>query len=159
MEYRNPQWSVNNFIDCEINHPKFGWIPFTADPNDTGTFFDVAELYDEMKEDSTILPYVPLPPEPPEVPAQITRRQCAMQMFVTEMITGNEAIVMTQSGIPPAAVQVYIDTLPEQDRTMAIMDFAATNYFRDNPLIDALMLANGMTKEEVDQFFIEAFVR
>lgn len=21
-------------IDCEINHPNLGWIPFTADPND-----------------------------------------------------------------------------------------------------------------------------
>lgn len=30
--------SVNSLpdgqIDCEINHPQFGWIPFTADPND-----------------------------------------------------------------------------------------------------------------------------
>ena len=100
------------------------------------------------------------PPAPPPIPPEsITRRQCAMQMFITEMITGAEAIAMTQSGIPPAAVQVYIDTLPEPDRTMAIMDFAATNYFRDNPLLDALMLANGMTNEEVDQFFIEAFLR
>ena len=100
------------------------------------------------------------PPAPPPIPPEsITRRQCAMQMFITEMITGAEAIAMTQSGIPPASVQVYIDTLPEPDRTMAIMDFAATNYFRNNPLIDALMLANGMTNEEVDQFFIEAFVR
>lgn len=107
--------------------------------------------------DGTTFIEPPLPtPIPPE---SITRRQCAMQMFVTEMITSNEAIAMTQSGIPPTSVQIYIDTLPEPDRTMAIMDFAATNYFRNNPLIDALMLTNGMTNEEVDQFFIEASVR
>ena len=156
MEYRNPQWSVNNFIDCEINHPKFGWIPFTADPNDTGTFFDVAELYDEMKEDSTILPYVPLPPEPPEVPAQITRRQCAVMMLSQNMITSQEAILMTQSGIPPANVQTYFDAMSEPQRTMAIIDFAATNYFRNNPLLADLMAANGMTEQQVDQFFIDA---
>jgi hypothetical protein len=153
MEYRNPQWSVNNFIDCEINHPKFGWIPFTADRNDTGTFFDVAELYDEMKEDPSILPYVPLPPE---VPAQITRRQCAMMMLSQNMITGQEAISMTQSGIPPANVQAYFDAMPEPQRTMAIIDFAAINYFRDNPLLADLMIANGMTEQQVDQFFIDA---
>lgn len=153
MEYRNPQWSVNNFIDCEINHPQFGWIPFTADPNDKGTFFDVAELYNEMKEDPSILPYVP---PSPEVPAQITRRQCAMMMLSQNMITGQEAILMTQSGIPPANVQTYFDAMPEPQRTMAIIDFAATNYYRNNPLLSDLMLANGMTEQQVDQFFIDA---
>jgi hypothetical protein len=153
MEYRNPQWSANNFIDCEINHPQFGWIPFTADPNDNGTFFDVAELYNEMKEDPSILPYVP---PLPEVPAQITRRQCAVMMLSQNMITGQEAILMTQSGIPPANVQTYFDAMPEPQRTMAIIDFAAVNYYRNNPLLADLMAANGMTEQQVDQFFIDA---
>lgn len=34
MEYRNPIYTVDGRINCEINHPEFGWIPFTADPND-----------------------------------------------------------------------------------------------------------------------------
>jgi hypothetical protein len=24
----------NGTIDCDFEHPKYGWIPFTADPND-----------------------------------------------------------------------------------------------------------------------------
>lgn len=24
----------NGTIDCELLHPQFGWVPFTADPND-----------------------------------------------------------------------------------------------------------------------------
>jgi len=37
MEARNPQYSKadNSTIDVEVNHPTHGWIPFTADPNDT----------------------------------------------------------------------------------------------------------------------------
>lgn len=96
------------------------------------------------------------PPSPPSVPDSITRRQCAMMMFSLQMISGPEAIAMTQSGIPPAAIQGYLDTLPEPQRTMATMDFAATNYFRNNPLLAALMAANNMTEEQVDQFFISA---
>lgn len=34
MEIRNPRFNARGSIDCEINHPEFGWIPFTADPND-----------------------------------------------------------------------------------------------------------------------------
>lgn len=99
----------------------------------------------------------PIPPEPePVVPEHITRRQCAMQLFTLNMITSEEAISMTQTGTPPASVMAYIDTLEEPQRTMAIMDFAATNYYRDNPLLAALMTANGMTDAQVDKFFIAA---
>lgn len=37
MRTRNPVWAntENTLIDCEIEHPKYGWIPFTASPIDT----------------------------------------------------------------------------------------------------------------------------
>lgn len=34
MEYRNARFSENGTIECEIDHPDFGWIPFTASPDD-----------------------------------------------------------------------------------------------------------------------------
>lgn len=34
MNIRNPIFTADNRIDCEVEHPHFGWIPFTADPND-----------------------------------------------------------------------------------------------------------------------------
>jgi hypothetical protein len=34
MEIRNPIFTSDSRIDCEIEHPQYGWIPFTADPND-----------------------------------------------------------------------------------------------------------------------------
>jgi len=34
MEFRNAQHNAFGTIDCEINHPVYGWIPFTADPSD-----------------------------------------------------------------------------------------------------------------------------
>lgn len=35
MEYRNTKRSSVKTVDCEINHPVYGWIPFTASANDT----------------------------------------------------------------------------------------------------------------------------
>ena len=32
--------SDNLRMDVEINHPKFGWIPYTVDPSDTDTTID-----------------------------------------------------------------------------------------------------------------------
>lgn len=38
MEYRSAHYNANGTIDCELNHPLFGWIPFTANENDVEEF-------------------------------------------------------------------------------------------------------------------------
>lgn len=38
MEYRNAQFNRHGTIDVEIKHPKYGWIPFTASPDDVEDF-------------------------------------------------------------------------------------------------------------------------
>lgn len=34
VDFRNVVALDADHFDCEINHPQFGWIPFTADRND-----------------------------------------------------------------------------------------------------------------------------
>lgn len=34
MMIRNPKYNSRGTVDCEINHPAYGWIPFTASPDD-----------------------------------------------------------------------------------------------------------------------------
>lgn len=36
MNVRNPQWTTERegYINCEIEHPVYGWIPFTASCHD-----------------------------------------------------------------------------------------------------------------------------
>lgn len=63
MQYRNAKKLSNGWIDCEINHPQYGWIPFTANPSDTGAPFDVKELHATMKADPNTEAYVPPPQE------------------------------------------------------------------------------------------------
>lgn len=47
MNYRNAKYNVFGTIDCEIEHPVHGWIPFTADPNDVEPLG--AEVFDAAK--------------------------------------------------------------------------------------------------------------
>lgn len=35
MNIRNATQSIGGAIDVEYEHPKYGWIPFTASPNDS----------------------------------------------------------------------------------------------------------------------------
>ncbi|ABE58738.1 DUF4376 domain-containing protein [Chromohalobacter israelensis] len=34
LDYRAPALNASGGIDCEIDHPDYGWIPFTASPDD-----------------------------------------------------------------------------------------------------------------------------
>lgn len=49
MNFRNPKYCRDGIrINCEIEHPEHGWIPFTCDPEDKGAAFDTAELHERM---------------------------------------------------------------------------------------------------------------
>ncbi len=59
MNYRDAKYLDGTRINCEIDHPTYGWIPFTCDPTDTGAAFDVVALFDAMAADSATASYVP----------------------------------------------------------------------------------------------------
>tara|TARA_R110000787_G_scaffold78576_1_gene171844 strand:+ start:512 stop:901 length:390 start_codon:yes stop_codon:yes gene_type:complete len=44
MNYRNAKHISEGRIDCEIEHPVHGWVPYTLDPADTDTTVDNDEL-------------------------------------------------------------------------------------------------------------------
>ena len=77
MDYRNPRRTANGHIDCEINHPEHGWIPFTCNPKDTGARFDVEALYARMNADPATVAYVP--PTQEELTAEATETTRAIR--------------------------------------------------------------------------------
>lgn len=90
------------------------------------------------------------------VPKSITRRQCSLELLDRQMITDVEALAMTRNGIPPASVMSYIQTLPADQQVRAEIDFAADNYYRNNELLIAMMMSNGWSSDDIDDFFREA---
>jgi hypothetical protein len=77
MNARNPQYNAVGTIDLEIDHPSYGWIPFTASPGDANG----ADIYAQAVagEYGSIAPYVAPEPVPPS-PAQIeAMRKAAYQ--------------------------------------------------------------------------------
>ena len=69
MNYRNAKFTAQpNIIDCEIEHPKFGWIPYTLDPADTDQTVNNADLMALIQGRNDVAEYV----EPPVDPKALT---------------------------------------------------------------------------------------
>ena len=63
MDFRDAKYNHAGTIDCEINHPVYGWIPFTADPNDVEPYG--REIFEALK--SKAKPYVEYKPSKEEL--------------------------------------------------------------------------------------------
>jgi len=80
MEYRNAKHIGQNRIDCEINHPDLGWIPFTCDAAKAGEQFDNKELYARLEADPDTAPYVP--PTQEELDAMTAKQVRSQRNFI-----------------------------------------------------------------------------
>ena len=83
MNARNPQYNAVGTIDLEIYHPSYGWIPFTASPDDA----DGSDFYAQAVagEYGAIAPYVapePVPPSPAQIEAAQSRIPRRSRPFV-----------------------------------------------------------------------------
>ncbi len=149
----DPNWRV---IQWRGNK---GWIEVHSGDRIWLDSIDLVQPYIDLYQSQ------PLPEDPPPeslVPGSVTRRQCALQLMAMGMISMAEAKAMAKNGTMPAFVAAYLDAavangaMTEEQRNLAEIDFAAVNYFRDNPLISMLMSANGASSGDLDQFFIAA---
>jgi hypothetical protein len=59
MNYRNAKYIDNTRIDCEIEHPVHGWIPYTLDPTDTDMTINNDDLLAAMASAGDVAAYVP----------------------------------------------------------------------------------------------------
>ena len=60
MNYRDAKYiNDRGWIDCEIEHPIYGWIPYTLDPADVDMTINNDELLAAMSLAGDVAPYVP----------------------------------------------------------------------------------------------------
>lgn len=55
--FRNAKYDEAGTITCEIEHPTFGWIPFTASPLDVEPHGRA--IFAHIKETGLVAPYIP----------------------------------------------------------------------------------------------------
>ena len=72
MNYRNAKYINNNgWIDCEIQHPVYGWGPYTLNPADTDMTVNNDDLLAAMAAKGDVAAYVP--PTQAELDAELAR--------------------------------------------------------------------------------------
>jgi hypothetical protein len=160
MNYRNAKRLENGWIDCEIEHDKFGWIPFTCDPNDTEPLFDVAALHATMDADPATAAYVP--PTQAELDAAAAIARESMSLSFAQMLIGLVAEQwITEAdgngwlvGVLPPSVEATINLIPADQRFAARARAARpSEVLRLDPLVQMMSMAQGRSPAEVDDFF------
>jgi hypothetical protein len=147
---RDAVYNAAGSIDCEILHPTYGWIPFTASPDDVEQHG--REIYDAARQMNP-LPYEAPPPPPEPVPRSMTFAQMLIGLVTETWITEAEGEAWLQ-GVVPTAVSTLIATLPVEQRFAALARATRpTEVLRQDSLVLALGAAEGKTAEEMDDFF------
>ena len=62
---RNPSYNSDGNINLELNHPEYGWIPYTLNTEDTDNTIDNEKLLKYITDSVSIAEYVE-PEIPPE---------------------------------------------------------------------------------------------
>lgn len=128
MEFKNEKYNRRGTIDCEINHPVYGWLPTTLSPDDPET----AEMY-ALVAAGEVAAYVP-----PVVSVDNLRK------------FKKEEIVMAYE----EAMQELVKDYPLKEReTWRKQEEQARAYLEDNatstPGLDALALSSGRDKDDL----------
>lgn len=132
---RNPSFNKHGTIDCEIEHPLYGWIPFTASPDDVEEHGrEVYALALEMSPE----PYAEPTNTPVYVPQSISRFQARAALMDAGLLADVELAI---SAADPIVQLAWAE---------------AIEWLRDSPTIAAIGDALGLTEEDIDDLFIEA---
>ena len=134
MNIRNAAFNRFGTIDCEIEHPKFGWIPFTASPDDPEK---LGKDIHAVAIKGTVTPYV-APQVLAVIPASVSARQFKLQLEIQGITLSVETWVASQSKLVRIA---YANS--------GRLDL-------DEPMLQAGFKALGFTDAALDAFYVEA---
>jgi len=111
MEVRNSVYNEHGTIDCEVEHPDYGWIPFTASPEDPEEHG--RQLFSALKDAAAA--YTPPPPPPEE---EVRAAQCEeARLARNRLLNNSDWTQMSDAPVDQAAWATYrqaLRDLPDQ---------------------------------------------
>jgi len=161
MDYRNAVFIADGRIDCEIDHPQFGWIPFTASPDDPEEFG--RELFAELE--SKAAAYVPHKVTAEDVAAELAQARAAASMSRLDFaklalregwITAAEAKAWVPGNALPKIVTDIIAQHIEGADRQVVAEINALGQMvvnRNDLLLRLLMMSKKVTDAQMDAHF------
>ena len=144
MQVKNIKHNSIGTLDMEINHPKYGWIPFHATPDDVEPHG--RELYANAiaGEYGEIAPYI-APPEPTAAEVLQAKREAATLTPMQFMLNVDAA------GMMPA-IEAYLAE-PTTPNSFKIMWNRASSFERLYPDLVSAATELGITDAQMDAIF------
>jgi hypothetical protein len=141
MDIRNPQYNSIGTIDCEIEHPVYGWIPFTASPDDV-------EEHGRAIYDAALAmgPADYIPPPAPTLEEILAAARASASLTCREFFLGLDAMGMYDT------VMGILDD-PDVPRAVKIELETATSFERMWPTLVQMAVAMGVTDAQLDKLF------
>lgn len=135
-EIRNARATASAAIDVEWNHPQYGWIPFTASPDDAMQYG--REIYAQaLQGEIEIAPYVP---PAPTIPQEVTAFQARAALAAAGLLS---------------VVTAHMASLPSDDVARIAWEYAG-GFKRTSPTIAALAPVLGLSDAQIDALFVAA---
>lgn len=154
MEVRNAQYNADGSIDCEWNHPKFGWIPFTATQQDAPLIYDAALA---LPPAAYVSPPDPTPEEvlsAKRATATLSRAEFFEAAYDAGFVTETEAEQGAAGNVIPQAFTDAIAALPASEQAKARIRFGgATEFDRMHQLIALVQAQESLTDAQVDAMY------
>lgn len=161
MQYRNAQYTEDGRIDCKIDHPKYGWVPFTASAEDaepTGR-----DLFARIEADGNVAAHTP-PPAPTIEQLRNTTRHPRAKFAIAAakagLITEAEAEEWAAGAAVPQWVSDALEAavtaghIPQEERLeVRIAVRTQDTIGRTDRLIPILADNKGLSPEQVDALF------
>lgn len=141
---QNMSWAnaEQTAINCEINHPDYGWIPFTASPNDPeehGRNIYAACLAGDH---GPVAAYVAPPPAPVVIPSEVTMRQARLALLgIGKLGDVDAALASITDAAQRQAAQIEWEYSSTVKRDSAWVQQLAPALALDEAALDALFTA------------------
>ena len=138
MQVKNLKYNQLGNIDCEIEHPSYGWIPFTASPYDSEPLG--VQIYNRAinGEFGEIEEYVPTPPVI-SIPSFVTMRQARLALLQQGLLS---------------QVQTAIDSLPSPQKEAAEIEWNySSEVHRSSQFVQLLGANLGLSSQQLDDLF------
>lgn len=143
MDFKNCAYNKYGSIDMEINHPAYGWIPFTASEDDDVAYG--AELYNVAIEAGEIAPY-----QTPDI-EQVRQDYPALTARQFWMAAAN--IDVDKDVILTAIKNNMADSV---ERKMTIAELESGSFDRLNDTVIDIMAMLDIPAEQVDNLWLWA---
>ena len=144
MNYRNTKYNAFGTVDCEIEHPIHGWIPFTASPDDVEKHG--RDIFAELAASGDVAEYTP-PPEPNPAEALNAKRAAMVcSRLQGRLVLGEETCnaldAIANDDLTPWAMRQTIQNAIEWRRTsQAMTELGYLLGYTDEQMDDLFRLA------------------